>query len=554
MINTQTAQVNTVMMSNIVPTNWDNASITQSMPIVWTNAFIKQEPISPYDNKHFIRIDDWIPPKEDQRLVPLANSIRIDFGNLKYDDQSINWMALQNFMLASQKRCYNNIDIKMKMCKYINYFLKYYDPEKELLFAYFRIKIEVDQRYLKTGHNVSFDEFVALLKKYIINESIYRKVGRLNEDNYSLSLKYENKNNRALQYNDTHGKYFMEISVMQNILIPIMMHWLYINNIKMNVEEYILKIYNILIDRYQDVDIIAKLYETTNTTTNNDEKHNHKLWEKNKIRGKTTLTCSLEELNTCIIQVMPKYRYDSNIIIYNFKSFRNMIGYSVTDISYEYDLIPLSASKRDGEDNASQMDKFEAGQSRISESIKVENNFNVIHTIERLYRSFGPFYKEEMEWYRKRLTAGGRNLVNEFQKRVISLPLLKYFVNQQALNSINANDYLIMLMCVKNFMINNEMKLLPMIVSSRVVKISTRNNINKKEKLKLETSSNYNLVKSKYSSCWDRIEKAILSLIATIIASEFEVIDYFDKELDGTRIIVDTDFLIDEVLRYILLL
>ena len=72
--------------------------------------------------------------------------------------------------------------------------------------------------------------------------------------------------------------------------------------------------------------------------------------------------------------------------------------------------------------------------------------------------------------------------------------------------------------------------------------------------MKLETSNNYGLVKMKYSSCWDRIEKAILSLIATIIASEFEVIDYFDKELDGTRIVVDTDFLIDEVLRYVLLL
>lgn len=510
---------------------------------------------NPYNNStQFIRVDDWIEFPKDRIVTVKQNSLRIDFGNYKIPDPDINWEGFQNFTLASQKRCYNNPEIKHKISKYINYFLKFYDVEKELLFSYTKLKYEIDIRPLKTGVALSFEDFVKLLKKYILNEEIYAKLGRMNEDNYMLSLQYENKNNRALQYNDTHGKYFMEISVMQNFIIPVIMHYFFTNNIRSNVEEYILQIYNILLDRYQDVDIISKLYETTYTTTHNDMKHNGKLWEKSKIRGITGLTSSLDELNICLIQVMPKYLYNSNMIMYNFKSFRNMIGYSVTEISYEYDLISLSASKRDGEDNASQMDKYEANQARKSESLKIENTFNAKHTMHTIMHMYGPFYKEEIEFFRKRLSSGGNTVVMNFQKNLVSLPLMKLFGNASALNSINVNDYLIMLLSTRNLLLANEMKLLPMILSSKVIKISTRNNINKKEKMKIECSENYELILQKYSSSKDRVFKAILNIIATIMASEFEVISYFEPELDGQRIHVDSDFLIDEILRYCLLI
>ena len=66
-----------------------------------------------------------------------------------------------------------------------------------------------------------------------------------------------------------------------------------------------------------------KLYETTNTTVMNDYKHNTRLWNMSAIRGMDVVTNSLDAVNTTIIQVMPKYKYNSNIIMYTLNMFQS---------------------------------------------------------------------------------------------------------------------------------------------------------------------------------------------------------------------------------------
>ena len=46
--------------------------------------------------------------------------------------------------------------------------------------------------------------------------------------------------------------------------------------------------------------------------------------------------------------------------------------------------------------------------------------------------------------------------------------------------------------------------------------------------------------------------KAALALIATILSSRFNVIDYYNKEIDGMEIKMESDILIDEILRFII--
>ena len=45
--------------------------------------------------------------------------------------------------------------------------------------------------------------------------------------------------------------------------------------------------------------------------------------------------------------------------------------------------------------------------------------------------------------------------------------------------------------------------------------------------------------------------KTILSLIATLLSSDFAIIDYHDKDINGRRLIVLSDYIIDEVLCFI---
>lgn len=94
--------------------------------------------------------------------------------------------------------------------------------------------------------------------------------------------------------------------------------------------------------------------------------------------------------------------------------------------------------------------------------------------------------------------------------------------------------------------------MLPYIVSSKVVRLATRKNVNKKELTKLESSPLWDKIKEKYRN--DKIEKHILGIIAAILSSEFEIIDPEDKELDGQKIDVLSELICEEVLMYITLI
>ena len=52
----------------------------------------------------------------------------------------------------------------------------------------------------------------------------------------------------------------------------------------------------------------------------------------------------------------------------------------------------------------------------------------------------------------------------------------------------------------------------------------------------------------------EKIEKYILSIIAVILCSEFELIDYDDEELDGKPISIIPELVCEEVLMYISLI
>ena len=93
------------------------------------------------------------------------------------------------------------------------------------------------------------------------------------------------------------------------------------------------------------------------------------------------------------------------------------------------------------------------------------------------------------------------------------------------------------------------MYLLGSIVSSKVIRLATRKSVNKKEMTKLENSELYEAIRNKYKN--DKIEKQILSIIAAMLSSDFEYIDYQDPDIDGKPITVTSEIASEEVLMYV---
>lgn len=117
------------------------------------------------------------------------------------------------------------------------------------------------------------------------------------------------------------------------------------------------------------------------------------------------------------------------------------------------------------------------------------------------------------------------------------------------INAINLEDYIKLIIAARRILETSGMVMLPYIVSSKIVRLATRKNVNKKELTKLESSPLWDMIKNKYKN--EKIEKHILGLIAVILSSEFEIIDPDDKELDGQKITVIPELICEEILMYI---
>lgn len=496
----------------------------------------------------WVHIDSYMPTEPKYRIfVALPNSIRVPiskFFNLGYVDEEF------DRFVTSNKKCYNK-EVKYHICKYLNYFEQWYDEEHELLEFYARFKSMIDygiidrsnQRYQYTQNY-----FIEDMKKYILSDSMYKKVRKLVEDNYIINLVYRNKNNEGLQYNNQHGKYLMEISFFMNILIPLITHYSYKNKI-LDMNDIIIFMFKLLFQKYEnEVDLMAKLYETISTTVSGNYNTNSQLWIMCMVRGFDVTTFCIDLLNTLVTQSMCKYTFDDNMITFNFSIVSNSIEKSITGIQYEFDMVSLDSSKVEGEDNSSELDKYEAHLTKENEAMYLQSNFNAKKSMEIIEKKFGPFNKNEINFYRQELTAGGKSAYIQFQWRLISNLMYKYFGDTESPKCTNCVQYIELMMASRRILESYNMKQLPYIISGRFDKITAKNSLNKKEVLKLQNSELYHEIIKKYRN--PKIIEGILKDIAIILSANISIIDYNNPDLNGKRIEVDSDLILEEFLMY----
>lgn len=165
---------------------------------------------------------------------------------------------------------------------------------------------------------------------------------------------------------------------------------------------------------------------------------------------------------------------------------------------------------------------------------------------------FGPFDPWEISFYSNRLKNDKGVIINSFQKQLIFNMFYKYFGDTTSAYGINADEYVKLMIAAKRILIENHMIILPYIISGRVNKLIGRKTVNKKEMAKLQASEYYSQIEKKYRN--EKIIKNILSMIATIISSDFSIIDYHNKDIDGRKIDAIPDLVIEEVLMYVLLI
>ena len=121
-----------------------------------------------------IPVDSWTCPPEDEYFKQIKGALWLpvaEYYGVEDDDQF-------NCFILTTKRCYNNDDMRDHLCKYLNYFEKFYDPEHELLAVFYQIKYLIDYEDSYTKEALMYD-----LKRYILQGRIGHRVSMMNDFN-----------------------------------------------------------------------------------------------------------------------------------------------------------------------------------------------------------------------------------------------------------------------------------------------------------------------------------------------------------------------------------
>lgn len=493
------------------------------------------------------RVDEWECPPEFQLFKHIDKAIVIPVGKYFGVEDPNNTL---NFFNVSPKRCYNRPEMRIHTTKYLNYFNHFFDQEGELYTMYAKIKYMIDE---VDPDLYSQDDFLRDLKRYILfNKSILWKVYLMNQANYMIELKAKKgRSVPSLQYNVSHGKILMQMSILMNMAIPLVTHFAYKRNLE-PIDDVLLTVFDIIL-YMSDVDIYSKLYETASSEVERSTKLHKALWDMQSIRGINALTHIDDSIINIILNIIPKYEYHENIISFNCTSIRNSNKFKVTGIKYEFNFNRLSSSNRDA-DCQSDFDKYESYLIKQNEALFLQNKVNCEQTMLMIEDLYGPFSEEEIEFYKGELaTDDAASIFNSFQVEIIFNLFFKYFGDPKSIRSVNADGYIKLMIAANKILLANGMVVLPYLVSSKVIKMPKKKAINKKLIQMIVSDPLWQKIREKYHDD-EAILEDILDKIGVAISSEYKIVSMREPEYNGCIINYDSAILIaKEYMEYVIM-
>jgi len=274
------------------------------------------------DIRSVILVDEWEPEERDVIIRHDGKLVIIPFDKIFNKDNitSLNTFVIKKESYVKRLDHVLNKDgtISKGICHYLNYFIKYYDLDNELLLSYIKLKYIIDNK----KKSIKLISFIKMLYSILFTESLKNKIRHLVEDNYHVDVTSHNgiKYTKSMEFTNEHAKLLMMISMSMKIMVPIIFH--FINSSSMLKEpNYIFQFYERLFYMYkydEEVDIYNKLWVSTLAKVNVNATKHRVIWDQREIFGTDPLI-ELDKLlkEKIISETMFKYTFDKNIISFN---------------------------------------------------------------------------------------------------------------------------------------------------------------------------------------------------------------------------------------------
>lgn len=502
------------------------------------------------DNKsidNFIPVDEWAKEGDDDNTPVYVNP---KDNIVQYDGK----LAIIPFdkIFNRDKKGFNTFVIKREsyvkllpsISKYINYFIKFYDTDNELIVSYLMLKHQIDNK----EKLINPKAFIKMLYSILFTETMIQKIHRMVDDNYYIDLEANKKEKyaEALEFTNEHARIMMKISMSMKIMVPVVFHYINRNNLYKRVSLF--SFYEKLFYMFDEhVNIYNKLLITTQAKIKRHTSHNSLLWTQREIMGTDPLIYMNTLLRENIISdTMVKYVFNKNIISFNSVVIDTQLKFfSMT--KYSHTLRELSGTK-DAE-GLSGLDKLEMNSAKIDESLVILSTVNIKKTIKRLQHKFGIHVdKDEIRYYLE------HHEINKFQVQLIYYFYAKHFGGYQDLNLLTKTQYIKLMVLLKKRLQYQGFMYLPQLISGNIERLVKRTIQNKKFLDKIETSSVYqSIIKDKFGILSETNKSnMIINILSTLLNSSFTVVDYDFREKLGENIEINTpDILSDEFLNFL---
>ena len=301
-------------------------------------SYKKERDLDVKDVKKKSKIVSWEPKADDYIVKSDGKVFYVLFDKVLTPKK----VSVYNKFMMKKKSYEKQLDI---VVKYINFFIKFYDTDNQMVIAYLKIKYAMDHRIF-TDNNP--EQPIDFIYEVFFTDSIISKINQLVEDNYlddiessEESKKYINKERKhleSLEFTNKHIKILLRISFGMKCISPIMLHYTFLNNIKLDKDTDIIylfyrKLFTIFSD---DVNIYNKLYVYVKAKVLESKSHNALIFGQRDILGTDEATLIEQFLHKVFIsENIVKYKFNEN---YNPKTKRykeNIVGFNKTILKYQ---------------------------------------------------------------------------------------------------------------------------------------------------------------------------------------------------------------------------
>ena len=513
----------------------------------------------------FCRVDEW------QRENPLDGYFFTEGNDIK--------LNLEKALPKSYSRIANR-DSKFKdtlvtfsfdkrlfihktdlICRYNDYFVEFYDDDKELPTAYMYLKNQIDS----VDRALTITEFLTIVnRRFFRDTNIKQNIYRMVDDNYNIDVTVDAVSGRIFDgpfdFTNDEAKQLLAVSIFMKMIIPLASQYtlttkLYTDDELKNIltDVFVEVLYKVGTrfndDDEDDVDLmLKKLYKFTSDNISRHHNVHNPLWvQQAALRGVTehshTDTILIKHL---LGNNMFKFNFSDNIMSFLKSVVETQLRCTINKIRYK--VTPTMVDTVKDFNGLSEIDKLEQSMVKIDESQIIRCAKSLPDAIERFIRQVGPITDEEIEYYLNNF-----DCTSVFHDMLIKNYFASTFGGFTELKSKSLEQYIQLLIIAKRLCEMNGTTQIQYLLSS-VIKgrtsarlLQSANDINK-----LEADETYKkLVTEKYSTLMSYNKNRIREILSFVLNNVFTYVEYKDQELLGQEIVFDRDIIGKELLEFI---